>query len=313
MPTLLVALDGSRSADAALPVAVGLARHLRADLTLVSVIDSDPWRYATGGARYADRQLERDHEAPWREAVRRHLEYWRDRIAALPDAPSVHLQLLEGAIADSLCTYADEISASLFVMTTHGRSGLELAWIGSTTDALIRRSSIPVVAVRPSEEAAIVQPELDPWPLRRVLVPLDGSSTAETVLAPLRERFGDSIEYLLMRAITPLHPMLRSVVTGEEYDRDMTHQRALVASYLREAEARLQADGLRASHCAHVEFEPHKAIVDCARGYDVDLIALATHGRGPAGRALLGSVADKVLRTADRPVLLYRATAPDAT
>jgi nucleotide-binding universal stress UspA family protein len=307
MPTLLLALDGSRYADAALPVAVGLARQLRADLELVSVIDSDPWRYATGGARYADRRLERDHEAPWRDAVRRHLEYWRDRIAALPNAPVVRVALLEGAVADSLSAYAAEIAASLLVVTTHGRSGLELAWIGSTTDALIRRSSVPVIAVRPSEDTAGLQPDLDPLTVRRVLVPLDGSSTAEAVLAPLRERFGDAVEYLLMRAVSPLHPMLRAVVSGEESERDMVQQRELVVSYLREAEARLRADGLRASHCAHVDFEPHRGITDCARSFGVDLIALATHGRGPAARALLGSVADKVLRTADRPVLIYRA------
>jgi nucleotide-binding universal stress UspA family protein len=55
-----------------------------------------------------------------------------------------------------------------------------------------------------------------------------------------------------------------------------------------------------------VDFAPARAIVECAVEQAVDMIAIATHGRGPIGRFMLGSVADKVVRTASRPVLLVR-------
>jgi nucleotide-binding universal stress UspA family protein len=53
---------------------------------------------------------------------------------------------------------------------------------------------------------------------------------------------------------------------------------------------------------------PH-AIIDCIESRDIDLVAMATHGRG-ASRFLLGSVADKIIRGSEVPVLLYH---PDAT
>jgi nucleotide-binding universal stress UspA family protein len=305
MKPLIVALDGSAFADASLPVAVGLARRLRAELVLVSVLDSDPWRYATGGAPFADRQLEQEREAEWRDAVQRYLDGARARIASLPDAPPVRTRILTGPVADSLLEHVHEIGAAMLVVTTHGRGGLSRSWIGSVTEALLRATPVPLVAVRPTE-APLPPHTLPDWQLRRVLVALDGSPQSEQVLDPLRPLLAGSTECVLMRAVSPLHPMLRAVATGEEFERDLAEQRAMVTTYLRRVEARLQQEGVSVSHCAHEEFEPHRAICECADTLASDLIALATHGRGATGRLLLGSVADKVVRTANRPVLLYR-------
>ena len=51
---------------------------------------------------------------------------------------------------------------------------------------------------------------------------------------------------------------------------------------------------------------PHKTILDYAHEHDVDLVVVGTHGRRGLGRLLLGSVAERVLRTADLPVLIVR-------
>ncbi|MCA2988754.1 MAG: universal stress protein [Gemmatimonas sp.] len=310
MPTLLVALDGSSFADASLPVAVGMARRLRADLLLVSVLDSDPWRYATGGAPFADSRLEDEHAAEWRTAVQRYLDGAAARIAMLTNAPVVHTRILTGPIADALVGCATAVNAAMLVVTTHGRGGPSRAWLGSVADALIRLSPVPVVAVRPAD--APPPQTLPEWQLRRVLVPLDGSPDSESVLTPLKPLLADSVECVLMRAVSPLHPMLRAVATGAEYERDLAEQRTLVTRYLTGVEGALQREGVAATHCAPEEFDPQRAIGDCADSLDVDLIALATRGRGPVGRLLLGSVADKVLRTTSHPVLLHRMPATAA-
>jgi nucleotide-binding universal stress UspA family protein len=52
--------------------------------------------------------------------------------------------------------------------------------------------------------------------------------------------------------------------------------------------------------------QPAIAILDAAHQHQVDLIAMATHGRAGLRRLLLGSTATTVLRGADRPVLLWR-------
>ncbi|HEX5474084.1 MAG TPA: universal stress protein [Vicinamibacterales bacterium] len=51
---------------------------------------------------------------------------------------------------------------------------------------------------------------------------------------------------------------------------------------------------------------PALAILDYARGHDIDIIVMGTHGRGPLGRLLLGSVAERVVRLAPCPVLTVR-------
>jgi nucleotide-binding universal stress UspA family protein len=305
MRTLLVALDGSSFADAALPVAVGLARHLQGTIELVSVLDSDPWRYATGGAPFADRQLEREREREWRAAVHRYLDGARTRIAALADAPPVRTTVLAGPVAETLTSHAHDTAATMLVVTTHGRGGFSRSWLGSVTDTLVRTAPLPIVAVRPDEEP-LPPDSLPEWHLGRVLVPLDGSFAGEQVLTPLRPLLANETECVVMRAVSPLHPMLRAVATGGEFERDLAEQRAMATTYLRGLEESLRREGIRASHCAHEEFDPPRAICECADALDADLIALATRGRGAVGRLLVGSVADKVLRTASRPVLLYR-------
>jgi nucleotide-binding universal stress UspA family protein len=219
--------------------------------------------------------------------------------------------VLRGQPAACLLDHAERTQATLSVVTTHGRGGLSRLWLGSVTEALVRQGIRPIVVVRPAEDQAQAPADLTPTPLGRVLVTLDGSRESELVLAPLLELFGTRVAYLLMRAISPLHPMLRRIATGAEYERDLAVQTELVARYLNRLVDEVRATGADAAYCAPQHFEPTRAINEAAVASRADLIAIATAGRGPLGRALLGSVADKVLRTADRPVLLYRMAAAE--
>lgn len=308
MKSLLVALDGSSFADAALPVAVGLARRLQAEIVLASVIEQHVARYATGGAPFADRQLEREHQSEWREAVARYLQGAAARVVALPDAPPVRTLILTGQVADTLLAYADETKPQMIVITTHGRGGLSRAWLGSVCESLLRSAACPIVAVRPADEP-IPPGTLPEWTLRRLVVPLDGSAEGEQVVEHIRPLLADDVECVLMRAASPLHPMLRSLATGAEYQRDLAEQRDSATRYLQSVEDALRAHGHHASHCVHVDLDPPRAIADCASRYDAGLVAMATRARNAGERVVFGSVADKVLRTLDRPVLLYRVTA----
>jgi nucleotide-binding universal stress UspA family protein len=75
--------------------------------------------------------------------------------------------------------------------------------------------------------------------------------------------------------------------------------------YLERVAERLRARGLRV-RTSTIDAAPALAIREYAREHAVDLIAIATHGRGGLARVLLGSVADAVLRDTGAPVLLYR-------
>jgi nucleotide-binding universal stress UspA family protein len=77
-------------------------------------------------------------------------------------------------------------------------------------------------------------------------------------------------------------------------------------TYLDDVAGGLRDDGLQVETHVTVEPQPATGIVSYARDERFDLVAMATHGRGGVSRALLGSVADKVLRGGHAPTLVVR-------
>jgi nucleotide-binding universal stress UspA family protein len=307
MNPILVALDGSTFAEASIPIAIGLARQLEAPIELVTVHEAAPGLHNISGSSAQEHELEREQVAQRHQAAVRTLNALRDRIAQRPDAPVVTMRVLAGVPAERLLEHAQECGARILVVTTHGLGGLSRQWMGSVTDALVRHATIPMVTVRPDVTHANVAVEALPdWSLNRVLVTLDGSIGAERILEPLSALLPESVEYRLMRVVSPQNPLLRVLLPTSEHERDLAEQRQRATTYLEGIAARLQAQGIRATHRIMTDSAPAQAIADGAHEPDVDLVAIATHGRGALGRIMLGSVADKVLRTADKPVLLYR-------
>jgi len=121
-------------------------------------------------------------------------------------------------------------------------------------------------------------------------VPLDGSELAETILVPVR---------VLARArrleLSLLHVVARGV---QDASADCERSR----TYLKSVRTRLGVGGFSAAHV--VVGDPAETIHTVARQLEVNIVALATHGRGGLARAVLGSVADQVLRRARVPLLV---------
>ncbi|MBI3002372.1 MAG: universal stress protein, partial [candidate division NC10 bacterium] len=134
----------------------------------------------------------------------------------------------------------------------------------------------------------------------RILVPLDGSPLAETIL-PVAEEWAKEgeAEVLLLRSV-----QARPARSGGERE---ARVRAVEEgeAYLKGIAARIERRGLPHVRWGVSEEEPAAAIAHAARD-GVDLIAMATHGRGGLSRLLLGSVAEAVIRAAGVPVLLIR-------
>ncbi len=313
MRTILVALDGSAFAEAAIPVALGTAQCLQAQIELVTVHPPPSGVRAISGASVHDLSLDQRVNEELRAALQQYLEHTATRLAHSSDAPPVLVTVLDGEPAYRLCEYATERNAALLIVTTHGRGGVSRAWLGSVTDTVLREISIPLLVVRPPEGTSdsTTATQFTAQPIRKVLVALDGTSVGNAVVDPLHALFGDTIEYLVFGAVPPLHPMWRAIASQEEHDRDLMAQQAKVAWYLRATASELADRGMQVSRCALVDIDPARAIRNCAATNGVDFVAMATHARGLVGRVMLGSIADKVLRTADTPVLLCR-TPPDA-
>ncbi len=134
----------------------------------------------------------------------------------------------------------------------------------------------------------------------RILVPVDGSTCAETVIPKVEELIaGKNTGICLLRVVSattfpgvdPTEAQVKVVREAEEYLKGL-------------------GDGLRAKGLdvdTHVRYgNDAEEILDHAAQKEIDLIAMSTHGRNWIKRFLLGSVAEKVLRHAAKPVFLVR-------
>jgi nucleotide-binding universal stress UspA family protein len=150
---------------------------------------------------------------------------------------------------------------------------------------------------------------------RRVVVALDGSERAERVLPyvePLAERFGAALT--LLRVAVPAEGVAARTFgrIAAPIASPLVDPRAAVAAEQRSAAAylasvadRLRARGIPADHDQRLG-PAAEAIVAYALDLEADLVALTTHGRTGLGRAVLGGVAEAVVRRAPCPVLLVR-------
>ena len=299
---LLVPLDGSPLSEHALPIACHIARRAGATLRLVHVHVPYDTIYVEGMPVIDARlhSLGREHE-------RAYLERIRDRLAQGADVPidCVHLDGAE-PVASTLARYVAESGSDLVVMTTHGRGGLARFWLGSVADALVRLSPVPILLLRPAADIldSDRSPEFD-----QILIPLDGSAMAEQILTPALA-LGRLMQasYILLRVVEPI--LLHQpgpFVAPVGLDADQTAQlQAAAHTYLDTVARRLQAADVQVHTRVLVAPQPARAILDTALQHQKACIAMATHGKVGLTRLLLGSVADKVMRGAEVPVLLYR-------
>ncbi|MBI3966397.1 MAG: universal stress protein [Chloroflexi bacterium] len=147
----------------------------------------------------------------------------------------------------------------------------------------------------------------------RILVALDGSDLAERVLPyveALAEKFGSVVT--LVRATTPPGALTVGAPGSVPVPVPILDPKPIVeaerretSAYLSDLAIRLRSQGLTVA-CEQPEGFAADVIVMQAGALPADLIAMTTHGRGGLGRALFGSVADEVLRSASCPVLLVR-------
>lgn len=291
---ILVPLDGSTFAEAALPLALALTRKTEADLHLISVVEPIP---AFAYAEWEPAAL--DWSTKYLDSV---VERISERAGGNVSA-AVH----SGRVIETLHEQSEKLGIDLVVMATHGRGVLSRAWLGSVADALMREAGTPVLFVRPEEgEAPEPEPSED---FRTLFIPLDGSELSESALehaTEFGELFGSA--YHLTRIVaypleiaSPYLPhtvQMNAEILGEA--------KAQAAEYLEEHAERMRSRGLRVTASVAVDPQAAHGILTEAEAVGSDMIAMATHGRGGVSRVVLGSAADKVLRGTHVPVLLYR-------
>jgi len=145
---------------------------------------------------------------------------------------------------------------------------------------------------------------------KRVLVALDGSSSADALLRFLLEIAGPlDMTLQLLHVLEPVPPAAAdSVVVVDDVDA----RRRAAEEYLAPLAAALRSRGISVMWCIR-RGPAAEEILAAAAESDADLIAMATHGRTGLGRLLFGSVTETVLRRAPVPVFMIRQPAEMAT
>lgn len=306
--TILVPLDGSEFGEHALPLAISLAHTTGAKLHLVHVHQPAPPVPVAGFEMVDlfDLHLREDEEAYLADVKR--------RVSQLGELVPITTLLTDADVARALREYAQAHNAEYVVTSTHGRGTMGRWWLGSVTDELARTLPQPMVMVRPGEGKADLQRRPQ---LKTIVIPLDGTPLAEQVIEPairLGEPFGANFCLLrvcppvLRKSYLPEGTTLRGMSHGLEEQIGVTQRKAEIAcqDYLNEVASRFASRCLHWSTCVPVEEDPADGILECARKRNADLIAMETHGRTGLTRLFMGSIADKVIRSGDVPVLVNR-------
>jgi len=299
-PTIMVPLDGSKFAESALPLALGMAQRLDGRISVVAVAPKRSRKRGRAVLTVSAEDLNR--------ADAKRSEYLDSIVRRIQEVSSVQVlcTVLFGAAAKELVKYSTVHHPEMIVMSTHGRGPLSRAWIGSVADWVVRHASMPVLLVRPEEG---VEPQLtERRNFREVLVALDGSDRAEESLRWVKAIGAENTEYTLVRVARDSLPVWTVDTTTAPFDiRDYQKAGYVEADeYLRQAQSMVN-NGRKNATTVVVEGVPAAVgILKTASERDADLIAITTHGRGGLPRLILGSVADKVVRASPVPVLVVR-------
>jgi nucleotide-binding universal stress UspA family protein len=293
---ILVPLDGSELSERALQPALALANKPGAHLAVLRIpltptgwdrgIEGiDPYVEAWAEQRYAS---ERDQTT----------EYLA-RIKTLYSRPemTIETRMPEGDVARNILDAA--AGYDLVVMSTHGYSGLTRWLIGSVAEKVVSAAVCPAMVVRSSQ------------PIRRILIPLDGSKLGETALAPgLEAALRLNAEVILTRVVGELSAFERAQLASlGDSDLASRMQNDLVTdgeNYLGSLVMPPSGSALQVDRQVLISGSPAQRLLEFAEQKEIDLIVMATHGRSGLSKWVYGSVTDRVLRHAHCSMLVIR-------
>jgi nucleotide-binding universal stress UspA family protein len=304
---ILVPLDGSAAAEHAIPWALSVARQDDAAIRLVRVHLSPSSVMMVGSEPVSDFSVDgavRDQEAA----------YLREKLTQLKAVCRCEVtgELLDGPVTAALLECVKARPTDLVVMTTHGRGALARFWLGSVTDKFIRQATVPTLLIRPHDTAADFT--ITPF-IRHILIPLDGSPLAEQVIEPAT-RLGqlEGSDYTLLMVVEAVEDIV--ALAGKHvndlpppWKGEYVHHKAV--KYLKDMADTLRIRSMR----VHTEVIEHgsaaQTILDYVAKHDNPVIAMATRGRTGLSRLVFGSVADKIIRAATTPVMIYHPVTPE--
>ena len=307
---IIVPLDGSELSAQALPAASVMAKASGASMTLLRSFVSIPeWQINAGQGRFRSSMAVAEHDR-----VLALLRAEKQLLEARGMGMQIDVMAFEGPAHDAIINLANQQPDAMIAMSTHGRGGFSRMLMGSVTAKVVRAVCNPTLIVRcNATDCPVVPQHLD-----NIIVPLDGSDFAENALPYGQELAAAFGARLTLVRTTPDSEYFRVNTewgTGHDFSTAKHFDPDNLAARLSEsAKAYLwrKADELSAQFPAfeveavHRLEAPSETVIGLTRQLDNGLVVMASHGRRGIGRALLGSVADRIVRHSQMPTLLVR-------
>jgi nucleotide-binding universal stress UspA family protein len=301
--TILLPLDGSDKDGRALAVAADVASLAHAAVHVVRVMPTPARQLATEGPLAI-----LDGVNPTRAELEAALEGAAGRLAPLVRAGVTWSVVEDAEVSAAILRVAEDRDVTAIVLATTAPGTLDRLVHASVADRVVRESKRPVVLVPPgARDISGKQVRL-----RRILVPLDGSTPSLAVIGFLERLPGAAeLELILLhvarRERTGRHALPpvdhATAISGEPAG--WIHVQAEQAQrHLDQIAATLRARGTNVAVRVLESVDPAGTIVEAIREEPVDAIAMTTRGAGGARRAAHGSVATTVVHRSEVPVLL---------
>lgn len=300
---ILVPLDGSEIAECVLPHVQALAVSNK-DISINFIYVVAPLDVAMIDAKYR-KKIEA-------EAKKAASDYLKKLVARTSLKDNAVTNVVLGKVADTISDYAAKNKMDLIVMATHGRSGVQRWLYGSVADKVIHGAKTPVWLVKAASTHKAA------YSLKRklkILAPLDGSEVAEAALKYLKvlgKQFPANKQDIILARVCEIFspPMGYPPPMSMSWEEYLGHEKkrcmSICRDYLSTVKDRLSKAGLK-TRTAVPEGDPAETLIDYVNKHSIDLVVLSTHGRTGFSRWAFGSIAEKLLRGANCPVLLVRA------
>ena len=303
---ILVPLDGSDMAAGILAVALDMARRVGAKLDLLAVVDPETIELPSympfmGSERSIVRQPHDEVGASEIEIMRiKTATQYLNAIAESirDDGQEVSVEAIVGDPAQAIIEAAHKNRNDLIAMATSGRSAIGRGLLGSVTDKVAHSSAVPMLIITPDFDG-------EQTPISRLVIGLDGSPMAETALEPAR-RLAKLLDVpiLMVRATAMASRM--AAYGGEPYYASpdvYTEADEDAKAYLQGMKEIEERRGIKVETIVKPGYAVSE-INSAAKEVPGSLIVLATRGRTGFTRWVLGSVTDRVIRSAESPVLV---------
>jgi nucleotide-binding universal stress UspA family protein len=287
---VLVPLDGSELAERAIPYAKTVAKTKGSEVILFTV-----------SIAFIE-QLDRPMKA--------YLELNSKELQSHGIKASTAIAY--GDVADEIISFADKNNINLIIISTHGYSGIKRWVLGSIARKVLYGTCAHVLLIKSKA------PKVSKVELKKLLLPLDGSAFSEAPI-PFAEELTKGTEAEIILTVISEPPLVPSYgerpinPTWEKYrDTLWAEMQKQASEYIEKIKTRLEKQRVKVkSQIIPGELgKVAESIMQVAQKENVDLIAMATHGRTGVSRWVYGGITNRIVEQSLQPVLLIRPSVP---